>query len=79
MNHGIAPSRPVLGARREDRLMTAVGRSAHPRAEYEGESPPIQFAFQLDEYSGTLRRLDIPHNDLRLGGNSWGPNTYQAL
>ncbi len=49
------------------------------RAEYEGESTPIQFAFQLDESSGTLRRLDIPHNDLRLGGNSWGPNTDQAL
>jgi hypothetical protein len=50
------------------------------RARYEGEGKAaIQFAFRLDESAGTLRRLDVPRNDLRMGGNSWGPNTDEAL
>ena len=50
------------------------------RAEYEGEGiAAIQFAFRLDERAGTLQRLDVPRNDLRMVGNSWGPNTNEAL
>jgi hypothetical protein len=50
------------------------------RARYEGDGlTAIQFAFHFDESAGTLRRLDVPRNDLRMGGNSWGPNTREAL
>jgi hypothetical protein len=50
------------------------------RARYEGEgTAAVQFAFRFDESAGTLQRLDVPRNDLRLFGNSWGPNTDEAL
>jgi hypothetical protein len=39
----------------------------------------VQFAFRFDESAGTLQLLDVPRNDLRLFGNSWGPNTDEAL
>lgn len=50
------------------------------RAAYEGEGlAAFQFAFRLDEATGTLQRLDVPRNDLSMVGNSWGPNTSDAL
>lgn len=50
------------------------------RAEYEGEGiAAMQFAFRLDEQAGTLQLLDVPRNDLGMVGNSWGPNTDEAL
>lgn len=51
------------------------------RAPYEGEGEAgMQFAFRLDESEGTLEPLDVPLNtDLGRVGNTWGPNTDEAL
>jgi hypothetical protein len=50
------------------------------RVRYEGEgTAAVQFAFRFDESAGTLQLQDVPRNDLRLFGNSWGPNTDEAL
>jgi hypothetical protein len=51
------------------------------RARYEGEGKAaMQFAFHFDEPAGTLQLLDVPPNtDMGVVGNSWGPNTDEAL
>ena len=51
------------------------------RAPYEGEGQAfMQFAFRIDESAGTLQLLDVPMNtNMGLVGNSWGPNTDEAL